>query len=175
MWRGDPVWRMSLIAVAAASAALGLGACGGDDSDEAATTTSPTITAIEQLAPPSTRAGTTTFRATLTGDAEIPGPGDPAGFGAATVIVDPAKGEVCYELTVSDMAPADKAHIHRGPVDQAGPIVVNLDAPTNGAADGCAATEPVLAQEIVAGPTGFYVNVHNGPYPAGAVRGQLMP
>jgi hypothetical protein len=166
---------MSLMLVAAVGTMLVMGACGDDDSDEQASTTTggPFTTNTEVLAPPSTQPGRATFTAALTGDAEIPGPGDTAGSGSSTINVDTVKGEVCYELTVSGIAPPDKAHIHRGPVDQAGPVVVNLTAPNTGRAEGCTAVEQALAQEIVAGPSGFYVNVHNGPYPAGAVRGQL--
>ena len=75
--------------------------------------------------------GGITFSATLTGDAEVPGPGDPDGSGTATLRLNPGQGEICYELTVSNIAPATAAHIHEGPAGVAGPVVVPLD-PTNG-------------------------------------------
>ena len=39
--------------------------------------------------------------------------------------------------------------------------------------DLCIAAEPDVLRPIVANPAGFYVNVHTGDFPKGAVRGQL--
>ncbi|MDQ4131869.1 MAG: CHRD domain-containing protein, partial [Actinomycetota bacterium] len=78
-----------------------------------------------------------------------------------------------FELSVSGIAAADKAHVHRGPADQAGPVVVNLTPPAEGTAEGCVDAPEGLVREILAGPGAFYVNVHNRPFPAGALRGQL--
>jgi hypothetical protein len=111
--------------------------------------------------------------ATLTGAAEVPGPGDPDGEGTAAITVNPGQGEVCFELAVSDIAPATAAHIHVGPVGVAGPVVVGLAPPTSGMSSGCSAVDRELALAIVQDPGGYYVNVHNAPFPAGAVRGQL--
>ena len=41
------------------------------------------------------------------------------------------------------------------------------------ALSGCRAVAAALIRDIRQGPEGFYVNVHNPPFPAGAVRGQL--
>lgn len=111
----------------------------------------------------------------MTGAAERPIPpgGDPDGTGTATFRVNPGQGRICYTLTVANIEPATAAHIHRAPPELAGPIVVPLDAPTDGSSEGCAAVERALAQEIIRNPSAFYVNVHNTPYPRGAVRGQL--
>src|SRR5918994_2015232 len=46
---------------------------------------------------------------TLTGAAEIPGPGDPDGTGAATITLNHGRAEVCFELTVANIAPATAA------------------------------------------------------------------
>jgi CHRD domain len=114
-----------------------------------------------------------TLSTTLTGAAEVPGPGDPDGSGTATLTVNPGFSEICYELTVSGIAPATAAHIHVGAVGVAGPVVVPLAPPTDGTSSGCVEVSRELALAILKSPSDYYVNVHNAEYPAGAVRGQL--
>lgn len=111
--------------------------------------------------------------ATLTGAAEVPGPGDPDGSGTASIRLNQGQGEVCFELTVSNIAPATAAHIHEGAADVAGPVVVGLTAPTSGTSSGCVSASEDLIKRIRQNPENFYVNVHNAEFPAGAVRGQL--
>jgi hypothetical protein len=113
------------------------------------------------------------FTTSLTGAAEKPGPGDPDGAGTAEIRVNAGQNQVCYTITVSNIDAATMAHIHRGGVDVAGPVVVNFQAPTGGSSNGCVEVARDLAQEIIRSPAGFYVNVHNAAFPAGAVRGQL--
>ena len=113
------------------------------------------------------------FDIPLTGAAEVPGPGDPDGTGSAELRVNPGQREICYVLRVSNIEPATMAHIHRGTEDVAGPIVVHLLAPSGGTSRACAPVDRALAQEIIQDPSNFYVNVHNAPFPRGAVRGQL--
>ena len=74
-----------------------------------------------------------TLEASLTGEKEVPGPGDPNGRGEAEVKVHKAK--VCYELEVERIKPATAAHIHRGGPNVAGDIVVELKAPTDGSSE----------------------------------------
>jgi len=120
--------------------------------------------------------GVTKFTAVLTGAAEVPGPGDPDGRGEATIIVNSAKGEICWEINVRDIETATAAHIHRGVAGTAPPnnVVLGLSAPvTDNNSSGCEHVDPGLAEAIRATPKNFYVNVHNAPYPNGALRGQL--
>jgi hypothetical protein len=44
---------------------------------------------------------------------------------------------------------------------------------TQGASSGCVAVGAPLAADIAAHPKAYYVNVHTGACPGGAVRGQL--
>jgi hypothetical protein len=110
---------------------------------------------------------------TLTGEQEAPGPGDPDGSGDATVTVNPGQGVLCYELSVSGIAPAISAHIHKAPPGEAGDVVVGLEPPTDGSSSGCVEVGRALAKDILKTPSDYYVNVHNAEYPAGALRGQL--
>ena len=111
----------------------------------------------------------------LWGANEVPGPGDPDGSGQAIIRVNQGKGQVCWTLMARKIAPATAAHIHVGGPDVAGPVVLGLTPPTDGRSDGCASdVDPMLIRELLRNPRGYYVNVHNADYPAGAVRGQLM-
>jgi hypothetical protein len=111
---------------------------------------------------------------TLTGAVEVPGPGDPDGSGTAHLTLNQGQGEICFELTVSNIAPATAAHIHVGVAGVAGPVVVGLAPPTTGSSSGCVTgVNPELIKAIRQQPENYYVNVHNAQFPAGAVRGQL--
>jgi len=113
--------------------------------------------------------------AKLSGAAEVPGPGDPDGSGTATIRLQLERGEVCFDLTVSNIGPATAAHIHEGADGVAGPVVVPLDpAPTGGSSSGCISdVDAALLQNIAQNPEQYYVNVHNEEFPDGAIRGQL--
>ena len=108
----------------------------------------------------------------LSGVEEVPGPGDPDGWGLAVIRVDTSDGEICYLLLARRIDPATAAHIHVGPETVAGPVVQGLEAPGDGFSRACVDND-ALAAAIVADPANYYVNVHNGPFPAGTVRGQL--
>jgi hypothetical protein len=112
------------------------------------------------------------LHAQLTGAQEAPGPGDPDGFGSATVWAIPPNMD-CYTLTAQGIAPANAAHIHAAPPGVAGPVVLPLQPPTWGASWGCTRAAPALVSALAANPWYYYVNVHNAPYPEGAIRGQL--
>jgi hypothetical protein len=129
--------------------------------------------AEQQVQEPAPTNGATTLTASMTGAEEVPGPGDADGTGNASVNLDTAGNQVCYELTVSNVENSNAAHIHSGAAGQAGPPVVNLDPPAQGSSKGCAAVDAKVIADIQQNPGGFYVNVHNAEFPGGAVRGQL--
>ena len=115
------------------------------------------------------------LEASLTGEKEVPGPGDPNGRGEADVKV--FREEVCYELTFKGIAPATAAHIHQGRKGVAGPIVVTLferpNNPVERHISRCVDISRSLSEALREHPGRYYVNVHNKPYPDGAIRGQL--
>lgn len=121
---------------------------------------------------PALAADPVTLKMALSGAAEVP-VGDPDGTGAASVTVDAGKGQVCYTLSVSGIDAATMAHIHKGAVGAAGPVVVPLDPPATGSSKGCKPVAPDVIAAILAAPSDYYVNVHTTAFPKGAVRGQL--
>jgi hypothetical protein len=113
------------------------------------------------------------IKVTLTGAAEVPGPGNNDGGGTVQLTLNPEKNEVCYDLSVTKIDEATGAHIHEGAVGKDGPVKVSLDAPKGGSVKGCKVADAAVVKDIMANPANYYVNVHNAAYPKGAVRGQL--
>jgi hypothetical protein len=112
-------------------------------------------------------------KATLTGAAEVPGPGDTNGSGTVQVTLNVDNNEVCYDLAVAKIEEATAAHIHEGAVGKEGPVKVSLDTPKGGSARGCKTVDTAVVHAIMAHPANYYVNVHNAAHPKGALRGQL--
>jgi CHRD domain len=123
------------------------------------------------LVPAGATTTTTEITTQMDGQQEVP-PADANGTGDAFFFFpanDPRA--LCYVLIVDQIRPATVAHIHRGGVGVVGPPVVDLRAPSDGDSAACVQTR--LADNIVANPARFYVNVHNRRFPDGAIRGQL--
>lgn len=115
-----------------------------------------------------------TYMADLDGGSEVPGPGDPDGTGTGSLDWNSETRQFCYALATESIGPAAAAHLHRGGAGEAGPPVLTLEAPgADGGSDGCVDASAALRNEIRDNPAGFYFNVHNEEYPAGAIRGQL--
>lgn len=110
---------------------------------------------------------------TLSGAEEIgpggPGAGDPDGSGFASIRLNVGQATVCWEISFEGIEAPSAAHIHAAPAGVNGPVVVPLDP----VAGGCTSADPALIQAIVDFPEQYYVNVHNAPFPGGALRGQL--
>ena len=162
------------VVIAASAAAVGLaaaavivpGVAGGNARDTVGSGKADTAIATPLLA-------------LLSGKNEVP-PADPKGSGSASVTIDPVTGEICYDINVADLSPTTNpnpvilGHIHRGAAGINGPVVVPFTTlPGANPAAACVAADPALAAEIMGNPAGFYVNIHTGDFPAGAVRGQL--
>jgi CHRD domain len=101
-----------------------------------------------------------------------------SGFFSYTIEGD----QLCYTLEVRDLTMAPfAAHIHIGPRNVAGPIVVGLLTPpaaTSTVSECITAVEggdltPAELAAIATDPRNYYVNVHTANWPGGEVRGQL--
>lgn len=122
----------------------------------------------------------------LSGEQEAPEEGDPDGRGF--FLYSAQRGKICYVLTAKKIETPTMAHIHEAPRGEAGPIVIGLRPPVRGASFDCIRAVPDEEQNeenanatlteselaaIIDDPPAYYVNVHNEPFPAGAIRGQL--
>jgi hypothetical protein len=111
--------------------------------------------------------------AVATGALEIPGPGDADGSGMA-VFTGGASNTLNYAAMIQNIDAPNASHIHRGASTIAGPVVIPLaNAYPDNMATGSAGVTQALLEEILGNPTNFYFNVHNGAFPAGAIRGPL--
>ena len=116
----------------------------------------------------------TTFVAYLSGQEETPNAGDPDGAGTADIRIDVATNQICLDLQTTGIDDLTGLHIHRGPAGVAGPVVVDFaGAGTPQITNRCVTSSEASA--IAANPVGYYVNAHTGPYPSGAIRGQIEP
>ena len=111
--------------------------------------------------------------ATLSGAAEVPGPGDTDGTGTANVTLNHGQGQVCYDITVSNIEKPTAAHIHVGAAGAEGGVKVPLKAAADGSWKGCTTVDKAVVKEIMDNPSNYYVNVHTADFPKGAIRGQL--
>jgi hypothetical protein len=122
-----------------------------------------------------TTSGTNYLFGRLSGAAETPGPGDADGAGSVFIDIKIGASQACVDERYARIAtPAQLMHIHRGAAGVAGPIVVNLTGALNGGPR-CVNADPTILKQVRRNPAGFYCNIHNGPFPAGAIRGQLEP
>jgi CHRD domain len=144
----------------------------------AAAVTVVLVFALSALVAPAAAASggrATLLAASLTGAQEVPGPGDPDGSGRALVRL--AGDQACFVLKWSRITAPVAAHIHVGRRGVPGGIVVGFFQgalpDTLNAVAGCAAADPAVVDAIAADPRGYYVNIHTGDFPGGAIRGQL--
>jgi hypothetical protein len=112
------------------------------------------------------------LHATLLPENQVP-PTASNGSGTALVTLNQGSGEVCWDISVSDLtSPIILAHIHSGVAGTNGPIVVDFNEPVNGL-NGCVPADAALIKAIRQHPADYYVNVHTEMFPGGEVRGQL--
>ena len=138
---------------------------------------------VALTASPAAAAPAGVFRLTLIGEEEAtptcdpPSCGDPDAVGQVILVVIPSADKVCFAARWTDVnGTVVAAHIHLGPVGAPGPVVVPLFSGSFAGTDqtrGCVSAMG-FADDIVASPEDYYVNIHSTPdYPGGAIRAQL--
>jgi hypothetical protein len=187
---------MRLLASLAATALLAA-ACGGT---AAAPSPSPTVAPTASPTPAPTPQLKYTFNADLKTTNEVPAiaNAEASCTGKGTFTLDTVKdaaGKITaatagFNLTVTG-CPADTKltlfHIHQaaaganggvkvtGKGDAANPIALATGATTAPVVVSNVTVDPVLANDIITGPAGFYFNVHSTVNGGGVIRGQLTP
>ena len=110
------------------------------------------------------------FIVPLSGANEVPaGSGDPDGSGTATLTLDDATNSISWSITTSNITlPIFLDHIHQGAAGVNGPVVIDFSAQLVGG--------PIVDADVanvLANPSGYYVNVHTTDFQGGAIRGQV--
>lgn len=113
------------------------------------------------------------YQGTMNGAQVVPGPGAANGSGTFKISIDNASNQVCFDLAWQGIDQPNAAHIHIGNPNEAGQIMQDLNFPANGP-KGCLQTDPTTIGHMTGGPKAHYVDLHNGAFPEGAVRGQLQ-
>jgi len=109
----------------------------------------------------------------MSGELEVPGPGDPDGRGVVFVDIRPAVGKACADERYAGLDTPTEIHIHRGAAGDAGGVVIDLTPALSGTRCVSAPAEKLL--KISNHPGRYYCNLHTVAIPRGAIRGQLAP
>jgi hypothetical protein len=133
----------------AGALALGLVACSDNDHDQQ----------------------TTTLRASLSGDQEVPRVLTGA-LGTGTLSLDSPSREIRGSI-VLDGLNANAAHIHLGDVGVSGPIIVPLVETSPGTWSVPAGSVLTESQAAAFAAGGLYYNAHSVAFPNGEIRGQI--
>ncbi len=99
---------------------------------------------------------------------------DKDGRGSFSATFDGNK--LCFGLAVKNLDKPVAAHIHKGGKGVDGPVAITLAFPKSGTggSGGCVSATAGQRSDVLKKPGGFYVNVHTGDNPNGAIRGQLF-
>jgi CHRD domain len=147
-----------------------------------------TIASVASMMMRSARADIVIFSAQLLASNEVPPitNADLNAFGSVTVTVDTVTNLYRFDWSVGNVASSAiiLSHIHEGAAGVNGPVRVDSGISpatpitvVNGGASfsksGISGPADVT-QRLLAGPAGFYFNVHSNLNPGGVVRGQLV-
>jgi CHRD domain/PEP-CTERM motif len=135
----------------------------------------PSLVALSLLVAASP-AGAITYQIDMDPGQEVPGPGEAGGDATGTITMD-FNGEIAWDITYTGLTtPLSAMHIHAGSAGEVNPPLIDLGISTSGGAGTLISSilaDAATVAGIIANPTAFYINIHNTPFPGGAVRDQL--
>ena len=103
-------------------------------------------------------------------EAQLTSSGDPNGSGEVMFMINRSRGRVCATVEWRGIKKPMAAHIHRR---SDGEVVVDLSSTVTGGANCATGVSKSVIGRILDTPGRYYFNVHNKPYPAGAIQGRL--
>ena len=109
--------------------------------------------------------------ANLYGDEVVDGGADRNAYGDFNAYAEPADASLCYYLEVAGVGEVTSAHVHLGDKGDNGRELVALELAEMDEA--CASVDGEVIEAMIARPARYYVDVHTGAHPRGALRGQL--
>lgn len=114
------------------------------------------------------------FRTVMSGSQETPANASTA-LGLGQVLLAPAADQILAAFDFAGLsANATMAHLHQAAIGVAGPVVFNTPPPAASAGSVDPLRFAATAPQVQAlRDRQLYYNVHNGPFPAGEIRGQL--
>lgn len=128
------------------------------------------------------------YAAELRGANETP-PNSSTAFGSSLVTFDSVNNTLAFEVNSSGIASPSASHIHRGAAATPGPVIINFATSAAGFQGGrvtgsgaisALQSSSFLPSDLTAlasasTANGYYVNLHSTAFPAGEIRGQLVP
>ena len=117
--------------------------------------------------------GKASFFSVLNGGQVVP-PSTSNGMGVAFLTFDGATKQLCYSITYSGFQGTEtEAHLHNGSVGETNVVLFDLN-PLGSPKLGCVG--PFTRAEENALKRGLmYINIHTDVFPAGEIRGQVLP
>ena len=107
---------------------------------------------------------------------EVP-PRDSSATGAADMSVDTRTNVVRYMYSFKNLTgAATSAGVHQASVGENGPVAITLAKPPrsgSGAVTGVIVVASVLAADVCANPTNYYINISSTAFAEGEIRGQF--
>jgi hypothetical protein len=127
------------------------------------------------LVPAGVQAATMYHALSMSGDAVVPGPGDPDGSAEVDIVFDIAGGTACLGIEATSLDTITAVSIGQAAPGDAGTIVFDLPLPVSSDyKDGCATGfDSAQLAAIDAHVDQYFLQIATEAYPDGAIRGQM--
>ncbi|MEE9396268.1 MAG: CHRD domain-containing protein [Methylococcales bacterium] len=121
--------------------------------------------------------------ADLNSSNEVPPVTVPDALGSAAMVLDSDTGDFGWVISFEGLTgSATAAHFHVGAIDEAGPVIFDLDTGSGVQFSGISQANGIFTGSTTLGATEisdilqglWYINIHTEDYPGGEIRGQVL-